>query len=156
MRDAPSRVSGRPRPYDRLVIDQSTEFGARVARHLREEIVVWMTTVTPAGSPLPMPVWFLWDGAQSVVIYSRPGARVRNIEANPRVALNFPGDGGGGDIVVLSGNAAIDNSAPPADRAGDYRAKYDEHIARIGMSPEAFVQRYSVPVRIQLTRLRGH
>jgi PPOX class probable F420-dependent enzyme len=138
------------------VIDESTEFGARVARHLREEIVVWMTTVTPAGSPLPSPVWFVWDGAESVVMYSRPGARVRNIEANPRVALNFPGDGRGGDIVVLSGNAAIDNGAPPAGPADEYRAKYDEHIARIGMSPETFVQRYSVPVRIQLTRLRGH
>jgi PPOX class probable F420-dependent enzyme len=138
------------------VIDESTEFGARVARHLREEIVVWMTTVTPAGSPLPRPVWFVWDGAESVVMYSRPGPRVRNIEANPRVALNFPGDGRGGDIVVLSGNAAIDNGAPPAGPADEYQAKYDEHIARIGMSPETFVQRYSVPVRIQLTRLRGH
>jgi PPOX class probable F420-dependent enzyme len=138
------------------VIDQSTEFGARVARHLREEIVVWMTTVTPAGSPLPMPVWFLWDGDESVVMYSRPGARVRNIEANPRVALNFHGDGQGGDIVVLSGHARIDAGAPPADRAGDYRAKYDEHIARIGISPETFAQRYSVPVTIRLTRLRGH
>ena len=61
-------------PYYRAVIDQGTEFGARVARHLREEIVVWMTTVTPAGSPLPSPVWFLWDGAESVVMYSMPGA----------------------------------------------------------------------------------
>jgi PPOX class probable F420-dependent enzyme len=146
----------RYRPYDRVVIDQSTEFGARVAAHLREEIVVWMTTVTPAGSPLPMPVWFLWDGAESIVMYSMPGARVRNIEANPRVALNFAGDGGGGDIVVLSGNAAIDRDASPADQSGEYRAKYDEHIARIGMTPETFAQRYSVPVRIHFTRLRGH
>ena len=38
----------------------------------------------------------------------------------------------------------------------EHRAKYDAHIARIGMSPEAFAQRYSVPVRIQLRRLRGH
>ena len=115
-----------------------------------------MTTVTSAGSPLPMPGWFLWAGAESVVMYSRPGARVRNIEGNPRVALNFHGDGRGGDIVVLSGNATIDDEAPRADRAGDYRAKYDEHIARIGMSPEAFAQRYSVPLNIRLTRLRGH
>jgi len=85
-------------PYDRPVIDRSTEFGARVARHLREEIVVWMTTVTPDGAPLPMPVWFIWDGAESVVMYSQDGARVRNIESNPRVTLNFAGDGGGGDI----------------------------------------------------------
>jgi PPOX class probable F420-dependent enzyme len=138
------------------VIDQSTEFGARVADHLRDEIVVWLTTVTPAGSPLPMPVWFVWDGAESVLMYSMPGARVRNVEANPRVTLNFAGDGKGGDIVVLSGRAAIDRDTPLADQAGDYRAKYDEHIARIGMTPETFVQRYSVPVHIHLERLRGH
>ncbi len=138
------------------MIDESTEFGARVARHLREEIVVWLTTVTPAGSPLPMPVWFLWDGAGSVLMYSRLGARVRNVEANPRVTLNFSGDGRGGDIVVLSGTATIDREAPPVDRAMEYRAKYDDHIARIGMTPETFAQRYSVPVRIELGRLRGH
>jgi PPOX class probable F420-dependent enzyme len=143
-------------PYDPTVIDQSTEFGARVARHLREEIVVWLTSVTRAGSPLPSPVWFLWDGAESVVMYSLPGARVRNIEANSRVALNFAGDGRGGDIVVLSGSAAVDAGAPSADAASDYRAKYDAHIARIGMTPETFAQRYSVPVRIHLTDLRGH
>ena len=149
-------VATYPSLYDRLVIDQGTEFGARVAGHLREEIVVWLTTVTPAGSPLPSPVWFIWDGGESVVMYSMPGARVRNVEANPRVTLNFGGDGGGGDIVVLSGDAVIDKDAPPADQDSEYRAKYDEHIARIGMTPETFAQRYSVPVRIQLTRLRGH
>ncbi len=144
------------RSYDRVVIDQGTEFGARVARHLREQIVVWLTTVTPRGSPLPRPVWFLWDGAESVVMYSQPGPRVSNVEANPSVTLNFAGDGRGGDIVVLSGTAAIDRDAPPADQAGEYRVKYDEHITRIGMTPETFAQRYSVPVRIRLTRLRGH
>jgi PPOX class probable F420-dependent enzyme len=138
------------------VIDESTEFGARVARHLREEIVVWLTTVTPAGSPLPMPVWFLWDGAGSVLMYSQLGARVRNVEANPRVTLNFSGDGRGGDIVVLSGTATIDREAAPVDRDMEYRAKYDDHIAGIGMTPETFAQRYSVPVRIELGRLRGH
>ena len=73
-----------------------------MARHLREDVVVWMTTVTPAGAPLPMPVWFHWDGGEHVVMYSQRGARIRNLEANPRVTLNFAGDGGGGDIVVLS------------------------------------------------------
>jgi len=137
------------------VIDQGTEFGARVARHLREEVVVWMTSVTPAGSPLPSPVWFLWDGAESVLMHSMPGARVRNIEANPRVALNFAGDGRGGDIVVLSGRASIDSGAPSADN-GEYLGKYGERIARMKMTPEAFAERYSVPIRIHLTGVRGH
>jgi PPOX class probable F420-dependent enzyme len=138
------------------VIDEGSEFGARVARHLRDEQVVWLTTVTPAGAPLPAPVWFVWDGADSVTMYSLPGARVRNLEANPRVTLNFAGDGHGGDIVVLSGRASVDHGAPAADRAVAYRGKYDPAIERIGMTPETFGQRYSVPIRIRLTRVRGH
>jgi PPOX class probable F420-dependent enzyme len=138
------------------VIDKGTEFGARVARHLREDIVVWMTTVTPGGWPLPRPVWFIWDGGESIVMYSQPGARVRNIESNPRVTLNFDGDHRGGDIVVLSGRATIDANLPSADRSDEYLAKYDEHIARIGMTPATFARHYRVPVRVQLERLAGH
>jgi PPOX class probable F420-dependent enzyme len=138
-----------------FAIDEQTEFGARVARHLREEIVVWLTTVGHSGAPLPSVVWFLWDGADSVLVHSLDGARVRNITENSRVALNFAGDGNGGDIVVLSGQAAVDSSAPPADQDEPYLEKYASLIARIGMTPETFAQRYSVPVRIRLTRVRG-
>ena len=137
------------------MFDEGTEFGARVARHLREEIVVWMTTITPEGGPLPMPVWFVWDGGEVVRMHSRRSARVRNIKANPHVSLNFSGDGRGGDIVVLSGTAAAGAGAP-ADQDPEYLDKYRDHIARIGMTPDTFAQRYEVPVRIELTRLRGH
>jgi len=139
-----------------MLIDEATEFGARAARHLTDDVVVWLTTVSPRGAPLPMPVWFLWDGDKSVVAYSQPGARVRNLESNSHVTLNFAGDGGGGDIVVLSGTATLDRDGPGADQDAGYVAKYDEHIARIGHTPESFAERYSVPVRIRLERLRGH
>jgi len=45
-----------------VLIDEGSELGARVARRLREETVVWLTTVAPSGAPLPRPVGFLWDG----------------------------------------------------------------------------------------------
>jgi PPOX class probable F420-dependent enzyme len=69
-----------------VVIDETTEFGSRVVRHLREEHVVWLTTVTPTGAPLPRPVGFWWDGGQIVSVYSQPGVRVRNIASNPKVS----------------------------------------------------------------------
>jgi PPOX class probable F420-dependent enzyme len=138
------------------MIDESTEFGARAARHLREEVVVWMTTVTPRAAPVPRPVWFIWDGAETVVMYSQPKLRIRNLESNPRVALNFDGDGDGGDIVVLSGTAAVDGDLPAANDNPDYIAKYDDHIARLGMTPDTFAREYSVRVRIRLTGLQGH
>jgi PPOX class probable F420-dependent enzyme len=138
------------------VIDQSSEFGARAARRLTEEIVVWLTTVTPAGAPLPRPVWFLWDGGNEVLVYSQQSARARNIERNPRVTLNFDGDGTGGDIVVLSAGAAIDWNWPPAHEHDAYLEKYAERIAGIGMTPQTFARTYKVPLRIGLKRLDGH
>ncbi len=33
-----------------MIVDESTAFGSRVAQHLRDEIVVWMTTVSPVFS----------------------------------------------------------------------------------------------------------
>jgi PPOX class probable F420-dependent enzyme len=137
------------------VIDEQTEFGARVARHLREEMVVWLTTVTPAGAPLPRPVGFLWDGGELVSMYSQPGARVRNIAANPRVTLNFDGDGRGGDIVVLSGTAHVDADGAAADANPAWLDKYAGQIAETGLTPASYAARFSVPVRIRLTRLDG-
>jgi PPOX class probable F420-dependent enzyme len=137
-----------------IEIDETTELGARVAAHLRDDVAVWMTTVTPKASPLPSPVWFHWDGGDSVIMFSQPGARQRNIEANPRVALNFAGDGRGGDIVVLSGRAGFEE--PSAERLAAYVEKYRADITRIGFTPEEFRERYSVPIHIELTRLRGH
>ena len=137
------------------MIDEGTEFGARVARRLREELVVWLTTVTPAGAPLPRPVGFLWEGGEVVSMYSQPGTRVRNIAANPKVTLNFDGDGRGGDIVVLSGTAGVDADGPAADANAAWLDKYGAQIEQIGMSPATYAARFSVPVRIRLTRLDG-
>jgi PPOX class probable F420-dependent enzyme len=103
-----------------------------------------------------MPVWFIWDGEDTVTVHSQAGARVRNLQSNPHVTLNFGGDGRGGDIVVLSGTVTLGGDAPPADRDSAYVEKYAGHIARIGHTPESFAQRYGTPVRIHLERLRGH
>jgi PPOX class probable F420-dependent enzyme len=138
------------------MLDTTTPFGARVERRLREDRLIWLTTVRADGTPEPSPVWFLWDG-QSFLIYSRSGApKLRHIERQPKVALNFDGDGQGGDIVVISGEARIDPAAPPADAVPEYASKYEPGFERIGMSAEAFAQAYSVAIRVNPTRLRGH
>jgi PPOX class probable F420-dependent enzyme len=100
-------------------------------------------------------VGFLWDGRELVSMYSQSGARVRNIAANPKVTLNFDGDGHGGDIVVLSGTAQDDPDAPAAEANFAYVEKHGAQIERFGMTPATFAARFSVPPRIQLTRLDG-
>jgi PPOX class probable F420-dependent enzyme len=137
-----------------IEIDQSTDFGARVAAHLRDDIVVWLTSVSPSGAPLPTPVWFLWDGESTVRIQSLPTAkRVEHLAANPKVSLNFPGNGTGGDIVVLSGRATIRPGEPQLDAYAD---KYRDEMQGIGLTPEQFADRYSTVIEIELTRLWGH
>ncbi|HTX13242.1 MAG TPA: TIGR03667 family PPOX class F420-dependent oxidoreductase [Solirubrobacteraceae bacterium] len=137
------------------MIDESSEFGARVARHLREELIVWLTTVTPSGAPLPRPVGFVWDGSENVSVYSQPGARIRNIARNPKVTLNFGGDGEGGDIVILSGTAQVDESGPSAVEDPAFADKYAAEFERFGMTAESYAQRFSVPVRIRVTAVDG-
>jgi PPOX class probable F420-dependent enzyme len=139
-----------------FAIDTSTAYGERAARRIRDEVVGWLVTVSPAGAPQPVPVWFLWDGAGGVLLYSRPDKpKLRNIAANPRVSLHLDGNGQGGDIVVLSGTAAQSDD-PPADQVEQYVAKYRPLIDRNGWTPASFAADYSVPVRISLTRLSGH
>jgi PPOX class probable F420-dependent enzyme len=137
-------------------IDTSTPFGERAARRLREDLIAWLVTVSPAGAPQPMPVWFLWDGAAGVLVYSRPDKpKLRNIAANPRVALHLEGNGMGGDIVVLAARAAVSDD-PPADRVDAYIEKYRQRIEGNGWTAASFAADYAVPVRLELTRLSGH
>jgi PPOX class probable F420-dependent enzyme len=138
------------------VIDEGTEFGARAARRLREELLAWLTTVSGDGTPQPVPVWFLWDGAEEILVYSRPGKpKLRNVERNPRVSLHLDGNGQGGDIVVCLGTAWISDD-PPADRVPSYVSKYAGLIERNRWTSASFAADYSVPLRIAITRVRGH
>jgi PPOX class probable F420-dependent enzyme len=137
-------------------IDTGSEFGGRAARRLRDELIYWLVTVDPDGTPQPSPVWALWDG-ETFLIYSQPDTpKLRNVASRPRVALHLDGDGRGGDIVIVTGDARIVSDAPPAARVPEYIAKYGEGIRRIGMTPESFARAYSVAVRVTPARLRGH
>ena len=140
-----------------MKIDTKSEFGARASRRLRDDLIYWLVTVGPDGTPQPSPVWALRDDDGTFLIYSRPDTpKLTNVAARPRVALHMDGDGRGGDIVIVTGEARIDPQAPPADQVPAYLTKYNEGMRRIGMTPESFARAYSVAVRITPRRLRGH
>lgn len=137
-------------------IDTSTEFGERVTRHLEDDRIVWLTTVDANARPNPSPVWFLWDG-ETVLIYSQPNTtKIRAIEANRRVTLNFNSNDNGGDVVILSGDAWVDAEAPPASEIPAYIEKYTAGLQGISMTPNDFAEAYSVAIRFRPTSLRGH
>jgi len=137
-------------------LDTTTAFGARVAGRLAEERMIWLTTVRADGTPQPSAVWFLWH-EDAFLIYSKPDTpKLRNIERNPTVALHFDGDGRGGNLVIFTGTARVDRSAPPAHQVAPYTQKYGWGFERNGWTAEQFARLYSVPILVTPTGLRGH
>ena len=138
------------------MLDQSTEFGAHAARRLNEEIIGWLTTVSPSGQPQPVPVWFLWDGDRSILLYSRPAKRkLANIAASPKVSLSLDSDGIEADIVVVWGEMHV-STDPPAHEVPAYVEKYRGRIEALSWkTPEKFAEDFSVPLRIDVTRIHG-
>ena len=139
------------------VIPES-DFGTRVRSRLDAEKVVWLTTTGADGTPQPNPVWFLWeDDSDSVLVYNANGAnRLDHVAVRPRVSLNFDGNGKGGDVVVLAGVAEQAVDVPSADQHDGYLAKYGADAARVSGDVAGFAQQYSVPLRIRITKVRGH
>lgn len=139
-----------------LHLDQQSEFGQRVLRRLRDEFVIWLTTTGRDGTPQPNPVWFLWDG-ESLLVYNRAdAARLKHIESRPRAALNFDGDGRGGDIAVITGRAERVPAEIPSDENPEYLAKYRELMVRVSGSVAEFARSYPVSLRIWPDSVRGH
>ena len=135
--------------------DLSSEFGGRVASRLRNEQVIWLTTVGRTGTPQPNPVWFLWDG-EAFLIYTQPTAyKLRNLRHNPRVALHFDSGEDGEDVIVFTGTAILDESAPLAYNNPPYLEKYRDGIASIEMTPESMGGSYSVAIRVKPDKVRG-
>lgn len=131
------------------MIDTTTEFGARVARRLREERIIWLVTVRADLTPQASPVWFVWDG-ETFLIYSQPHApKVHNIARSPKVALHLHGDVYGNDIVIFSGDARIVPDAPLPTEVPAMAAKYEANdFARN-------IHGFTTAIRVTPTALRG-
>jgi PPOX class probable F420-dependent enzyme len=132
-----------------------TEYGARIAKRLNEEITVWLTSVDANGVPQPNPIWFLWDG-QSVLFYSlNEAARLKHIAINPHVSLNFDTDGEGDDLVILTGHIRQASDVPSVDQNAAYLAKYGERIKQLFGEPAGMAAKYSVALRFDPEKVRG-
>ena len=138
------------------MIDSTTKAGARAVGRLGRELILWLTTVTAEGQPQTSPVWFLWDDGE-ILLYSRADTpRPANVRANPRVAASFDGDGEGGEVVSIEGEARIAREqASLADVPAAYLAKHAAKLASHGWTMESMLVDYPVEIRIRPTRVRA-
>ncbi len=138
------------------MLDPTTEFGVRADRRLRAEEIAWFATVRPDGTPISVPVWFIWDG-ETILLYSQPRTgKVRNIAANPRVSLRLDTDAHGDDMIVVTGEARVDHPAPAMHAMPAYAEKYRARVndAFSGRFAEVAAD-YSTPIRIAPDRISG-
>jgi PPOX class probable F420-dependent enzyme len=136
--------------------DPATDYGARVHRRLREDKVIWLTTVGKDGTPQPNPVWFLWQD-DGLLIYNRPDAnRLVHLRERPRVSLNLDSDEEGNDIVVLTGTGEVLPDYPRPHELEEYLRKYGADMIRISGDAKQFGTEYPIAIRIVVSRVRGY
>jgi PPOX class probable F420-dependent enzyme len=138
-----------------VVFESGSDADVHALDRLRTDMVGWLTTVTPDGQPQTFPIWFLWDDGEALVYSDRRAKRNENIRVNPRVSLHLNDNGRGGDVVVIEGEARIDDTTPGPDRNEAYLAKYGAWIVDYLTSPEEMATIYNVPIRIRPTRGRA-
>ena len=129
---------------------------SRVDTRLQTNLMAWLTTVSPAGRPDSVPVWFLLRDDSTILVYSQPGkAKLRNLAANPNVALGLDVTDIGRDVIRIEGTAVRATNHPAADRVPEYVAKYVERIGVIFGTPERFAEAFSEAIVITPTRLHA-
>lgn len=139
-----------------LTADLPTDRRARVDARLQTNLMAWFTTVSPTGRPDSVPVWFLRRGNDSILLYSQPGKpKLRNIDANPNVALGLDVTDIGRDIIRIEGTAIRAHDHPPVDRVAEFVAKYVERIGAIFGTPERFSEAFSEAIVITPSRLHA-
>ncbi|MCA9907348.1 MAG: TIGR03667 family PPOX class F420-dependent oxidoreductase [Anaerolineae bacterium] len=127
----------------------------KFSRVIEQVEYMWFTTVRADGQPQPTPVWFIYDGT-TFLIYSQPTAqKIRNLTANPKVALSITISADAEEFLVIMGDAALDRSAPAPSQNAAYMRKYADSIPAINMTPESFDAMFSLAIRVTPTRIRG-
>jgi PPOX class probable F420-dependent enzyme len=139
-----------------LTADLPAERRVRVESRLTTNLMAWLTTVSPAGRPDSVPVWFLARDDGSILVYSQPGkVKLRNIDANPHVALGLDVTDIGRDVIRIEGTAARAPDHPRADQVGQYAAKYTERIGAIFGTVERFAEAFPEAIVITPSRLHA-
>jgi len=138
-----------------MVFDSGSDGDAHALERLATDRIGWLTTVTPEGQPQTFPIWFLWDAGEILVYSDRRAKRNLNIRVNPRVSLHLNDNGQGGDIVIVDGEARVDDETPRPEDNLAYNAKYADWIRDFFSTAEEFTSVYNVPIRIRPTRGRA-
>jgi len=123
-----------------------------LAAALRDDPVVWLSSVQPDGRPHLVPVWFHWDGDR-IVAFSKPNARkVGNLRGRPNVMLAVGTPGPDFEVELIEATAEIPDAPAAEVMPEGFGAKYRDLLRRAGLTLQRFAEVYSQPIVLRPTR----
>lgn len=128
-------------------------------QRLRDEQEIWITTIRADGQPQASPVGFLWDGTSFLILTAPTSQKVRNLRANPRIALHLEIDRqaeNDGGVLTLEGTARLDGDPISDEEAKTYAAKYADALRSAQMTAEDAFAELSTVIRVTPTRVRAY
>jgi len=133
------------------MVDLTKERDAHIDHRLRNNVMIWLSTVRVDGRPHIAAVWFLWDG-NHILIFSQDNQKVRNLRQNPRVALAVDDTRGGDDVITIEGMAELVDDLAIKPTLPAYVEKYADHLQAMGLTAEQMSKSYSHAIRITPTK----
>ncbi len=134
------------------MLDPTNPKNAHIEERLRNDLMIWLSSVRPEGRPHIVPVWFLWDG-ESILIFSQPHTqKIRNLRHNPNVMLALDDTKSGNDVVMFEGKAELLNEPTENTTIAAYATKYDSLLRSMGWDAATVAAQRSQPIRITPTR----
>lgn len=125
-------------------------------RCLRDDPVVWLSSVQDDGRPHLVPVWFHWDG-ERIVAFSKPHARkVDNLRNRPTVMLAIGTPGPEFDVELIEATAELPREPASRLMPEGFGRKYRELLRRAGITAQRFAEIYSQPIVLRPTRFLGY
>lgn len=94
---------------------------AEIVARLETEPIIWLATVRPTGRPHLVPLWFVWVSGSIYLCVAGGSVKVRNIAANPAVALALES---GSAPVVVEGQATVVARPWPETVVQGFQRKY--------------------------------
>jgi len=123
---------------------------------LRDDPVVWLSSVQSNGRPHLVPVWFIWEGDR-ILAFSKPHARkVDNLRDQPSVMLAVGTPRLEFDVELIEATAELPDEPAAAVMPDGFGAKYRELLHRAGLTVQRFAEVYSQPIVLRPTRFLGY
>jgi PPOX class probable F420-dependent enzyme len=122
-----------------------------VRAQLQQPAIVRFSTITPAGYPHTVPVWFMLDGDDLVVFAEASTQKVKNARANPRANIAIGGDPPGSPCYLIEGDVAVEDD--PEHRIAARITRHYESLAEAEASLAAWRDLELVVLRLKPRRV---